>query len=812
MLRQTLRTLRRSSGVTVVAILALALGIGANTAVFSVVNAVFLRPLPYPKADRLVAVSETSGTYPISISYPNFLDWRPQASAFEAIAVHASYEATVESRAPIERMPVTYVSPEFFSILRSRPLLGRDFRNEDDRDGSPPVAILSHRIWQTHFASDPAVLGATIRMDRRPYTVIGILPPEFRFFRPANIFVPISDAKVRQALTMRENHNAMNAIARLKPGVTIEQAQAQMSTITSRLARAYPTSNTGIGARVITLREEVSGNAREPVMLLLAAVALVLLIACVNVANLLLARAADRRKEMAIRAALGASRWHVLRQLLLESTTLALAGGALGVLFASWSFAALTRLIPSSIDAGGLGIDWRVLGYTLAVSLFTGVLFGLAPAFDAWRLDLNDSMRDGGRTTSGGSTARLRDALVVAEVALALVLLVGAGLLLRTLHHLMSVPLGFESKQLLSARISLPDAPDYPAERQALIYEALIAKVQALPGVQSAGTISHLPLTGFFSSMIWFRDDRPIPERGKLPSADQRTASPEYFATMGIPLLRGRLFTPADGRITDFHPEKLLDWVKANRFSVVISESMARRFWPGEDPVGRTFRPMYPETGLPPVKIVGVVGDVRDYGPDSDPAPTFYWPACHFPQKGVTLVIRMHSGNPAAMVSALRRTVAALDPAAAVSKVAPLESVVADAVAPRRLNMQLLGIFAALALLLAGVGIYGVMAYTVNRRSHEIGIRMALGAGQANVVRMVIAKAALLGGLGVLLGSAAALGLTRLLGNMLYGVKPADPLTFVCVGAILLAVTIGASCAPAGRAARVSPLVALRSE
>jgi putative ABC transport system permease protein len=804
--------MRRSGGVTAVAILALALGIGANTAVFSVVNAVFLRPLSYPQADRLVDISETSGNNPISVSYPNFQDWQPQASAFEAMAVSAPYEATLESRAPTERMPVTYVSSAFFSILRSRPLLGRDFRREDDGQSAPPVAILSHRIWQTHFGSDPAILGATIRLDRRPYTVIGVLAPEFRYYRPDNVFVPISDAVVRQALYMRENHNSLNAVARLKPGTTVEQARAQMNTITSRLARAFPAVNTGTGAQVITLRERISGDARQPVMILLAAVSLVLLIACVNVANLLLARAADRRKEMAIRAALGASRWHVLRQLLLESILLALAGGAVGVLLSSWSFSALARLVPASMDTGGLGIDLRVLGYTLLVSMFTGVLFGLAPAFDAWRLDLTGSMREGGRTTSGGATARLRDVLVVAEVALALVLLAGAGLLLRTLHHLMNVPLGFEEKHLLSAKVSLPESADYPAERRALLYEALAARVQALPGVQSAGTISHLPLSGFFASMVWSRDDRPTPERGNLPSADQRTASPGYFAAMGIPLLRGRLFTPADGRITNFRPEELMQWVRANRFSVVISETMAKRYWPGEDPVGKTFRPDFPETGLSPVKIVGVVGDVRDYGPDSDPVPTFYWSACHFPQKSVTLLVRTRGSDPAAMISAVRRAVAALDPAAAVSKVATMEGVVSDAVASRRLHMQLLGIFAALALLLAGVGIYGVMAYTVNRRSHEIGIRMALGAGQANVVHMVIGKAALLGGLGVLIGSAAALGLTRLMGGMLYGVEPADPLTFVCVGGILLAVTIGASCAPAGRAARVSPIVALRSE
>ena len=381
MLVQTLRSLRKSGGITSLAVVALALGIGANTAVFSVVNAVFLRPLPFPEAGRLVTISETSGNdNSISVSYPDFLDWRQQASAFEAIAVDAPYDATLESRAPAERLPVTYVSSDFFSILRTPPVLGRDFRAEDNRSGAQPVVILSHRMWQTHFGSDPAILGATISLDRRPYTVIAILAPNFRFHRPDRVFVPISDAVTRQFLSMRRNHNALEGIARLKPGVSLEQAQAQISSVAHRLATAYPASNTGIGARVTTLRERVSGQARQPVMMLLAAVSLVLLIACVNVANLLLARAADRQKEMALRAALGASRWHVLRQLLVESVLLALAGGALGVLLSSWSFAGLARLVPASIDAGGLGIDLRVLAYTLLVAMFTGVLFGLAPA------------------------------------------------------------------------------------------------------------------------------------------------------------------------------------------------------------------------------------------------------------------------------------------------------------------------------------------------------------------------------------------------------------------------------------------------
>ena len=813
MLVQTLRALRRSGGITTMAVVALALGIGANTAVFSVVNAVFLRPLPFPEADRLVSISETSGNdNSVSVSYQDFLDWRQQTPAFEAIAVHAPYDAILESRAPAERLPVAYVSSDFFSILRSGPVLGRDFRPEDDHPGADPVAILSHRIWQTHFGSDRAIVGTTVVLDRRPYTVIGVLAPTSRFHRPDRVFVPISDAITRQFLSMRGNHNNLEGIARLKPGVSLEQAQTQMSAVAQRLATAYPSSNTGIGARVTTLRERVSGQARQPVVMLLAAVSLVLLIACVNVANLLLARAADREREMALRVALGASRWQVLRQLLLESVLLALAGGTLGVLLSSWSFAALARLVPASIAAGGLGIDLRVLAYTLLMSMSTGVLFGLAPAFAAWRLNLSGAMRDGSRSSSGASTARLRDALVVAEVALALILLVGAGLLLRTLGHLMNVQLGFESERLLTARVSLPDSKEYPAERAAGFLEDLVAKVKALPGVRGAGTISHMPLRGFFSGIVVFRDDRPVPPRGQLPGADQRVASSGYFAAMGIPLLRGRLFTPADGRIANFRQDKILEWARGNHFSVLISSAMAKRFWPGEDPVGKTFQTGFPEMAVPPVKILGVVGDVHDYGPDSGPVPTFYWSAYHFPQRGATLVVRTATGEPGTLISTIRRTVAALDPAATMSDVSTGEEIVSDAVASRRLNLQLLGVFAAVALLLAAVGIYGVTAYTVNRRSNEIAVRIALGAGQSSILRLVVGKAVRLGALGVLIGSAAALAVTRLLAGMLYTVEPADPLTFVSVGLILFAIAVGASYGPARRGTRVSPIAALRSE
>jgi len=810
-MKYALRTLLKTRGITFIAVLALALGIGANTAIFSVVNAVFLRPLPYPEAERLVEVAETSDQSTKSVSYPNYLDWRSQADVFEHLAAHASYDATLEVSGSAERLPVNYVSADFLTVLRIKPRLGRDFKGDDDQPGAAPVAILTHRVWQSRLGSNPGVLGSTISVDRRSYTVIGVLPPEYHFYRRGDILVPISDAVTRQFLFMRENHNNVYVVARLKPGVTPQQAQAQMSIIAQRLVTAYPAVNTGTGARVTTLRERVAGDARRPVMMLLGAVCLVLLIACVNVANLLLAQAADRRKEMALRAALGASNWQVLRQLLLESVLLGVAGGALGMLLAWWSFSGLVRLVPASIAAGGLRIDFRVLGFTLLVSVLTGVLFGLAPAFDASRLKLNEALRDGERTTGGSARVRLRDALVVAEVALALVLLVGAGLLLRTLQHLMNVHLGFDTEKILSVRVSLPDSAESSPERDAAFFEQLVARAQNLPGVLSAGSISHMPLSGFFSSMVVFRDDRPIPERGKLPGADQRTASPEYFRTMGVPLLRGRLFTPADGRVTNFRREALLDWVKQNHFSVLISETMARELWPGEDPIGKTFRPGFPEMGLPPVTIIGVVGDVRDYGADSLPTSTFYWSAYHSPERTATLVVRTRT-EPATLVSALRRLTAELDRSAILTDPATVEQLVSDSLAPRRLNMLLLAIFAGLALLLSAVGIYGVMAYAVNRRSHEIGIRMALGASRGAILRMVLGKAVLLGALGVLIGSAAALALTRLIASMLFGVEASDPLTFIAVAVLLFAVAVGATYAPAKRATRVSPLTALRTE
>jgi len=810
-LRYALRVLRNSAGFTLIAILALALGIGANTAIFSVVNAVFLRPLPYPEADRLVELHEGMGGGTMPVSYPNYLDWRKQADAFEDMASSAIFDATLAAGSRNERVPVAYVSSGFFSILRSAPALGRDFAPADDRPGAAPTVILTHSVWQVRFGGNAGILGKTLSLDKRPYTVIGVLPAGFRFYRDADVYVPISDALTRQMMHMREDHVNNWVIARLKTGVTLAQATAQMGTIAARLQREHPDCDTGIGIRVVSLREQVAGESKGAIVLLLAAVAAVLLIACVNVANLLLARAAGRQKEMAIRAALGASRWRILRQLIAESLLLAAAAGVVGIILAQWSFAGLVRLVPASIAAGGLAIDERVLAFTLLVSVATGLLFGLAPAIDAARLNLSGAMRDGTRTSGTSSRGSLRDALVVAEVALALLLLVGTGLLLRTLDQLMRVRLGFQTASILTVRVDLPDSNEFSPVRSEAFFERLIERVRSMAGVESAGGGSNMALTGDVSNLVFYRDDRPMPERGHLPDADYKVVTPGYFATMGIPLVRGRVFTAADGRVTDFPRDRMMEWLGKNRFSVVINETMARRYWPGEDPLGKTFRAGFPEMKGPQVTIVGVVGDTHDRGADQDAPASFYWSSYHFPYVGLTLVARTRM-NPLALASSVRKAAADLDPNALVSGVTTVEQLVSASVASRRLNMLMLAIFAGLALVLAAVGIYGVMAYSVNQRRREIGVRMAMGAASVDVLRLVIRKAVFLGGLGVLIGSAAALGLSRLIAGMLYGVEPADPLTFVSVAAILFAVAIASSFAPARRAARLDPLAALRCD
>ena len=811
-LQYALRVLGKSTGFTLIAILALALGIGANTAIFSVVNAVFIRPLPYPEAERLVEMHKGMGVDgEMPVSYPNYQDWRKQADAFEDMASNAVFDATLAAGSRNERVSVNYVSSGFFSILRVTPTLGRDFAPADDRPGAPPTVILTHSVWQTRFGGNAGILGKTVALDRRPYVVIGVLPAKFRFYRDADAYVPISDTLIRQMMHMRENHNNNAVIARLKAGVTPEQARAQMSTIAARLQREHPDCNTGIGIHVVPLRQHMAGSSKGPIVLLLAAVAAVLLIACVNVANLLLARAAGREKEMAIRAALGASRWRILRQLIAESLLLAMAAGAIGIILAQWSFAGLVKLVPASIAAGGLTIDARVLAFTLLVSIGTGFLFGVAPAIDAARVNLSGAMRDGTRTSGTSSRGRLRDVLVVSEVALALLLLLGTGLLLRTLNQLMRVRLGFQTASILKVDVNLPDSTEFSPVRSELFFERLVERVRSMPGVESAGAVNNMVLTGARSNMVFYRDDRPLPERGLYPDADNKVVTPGYFATLGIPLVRGRLFTAADGRITDFPRERAMEWLGKNRFSVVINEAMARRYWPGEDPLGKTFRAGFVEMKGPQLTIIGVVGDTRDLGLDREAPPSFYWSSYHFPYSGLALVARTRL-DPTALGPSIRKAASELDPSALVTNATTVEQLVSDSVASRRLNMQLLAIFAALALVLASVGIYGVMAYSVNQRRREIGVRMAMGASSSDVLRLVIRKAALLGGLGVLIGSAAALGLMRLIAGMLYGVRPADPLTFVSVATILFAVAIGASYAPARQAARLDPLVSLRCE
>jgi predicted permease len=545
--------------------------------------------------------------------------------------------------------------------------------------------------------------------------------------------------------------------------------------------------------------------------MLAGAVALVLLIACLNVAGLLVARAADRGKEMALRVALGAGRPQLLRQLAAESVLVALAAAVLGVAIARASFGLLARLVPATLTAGGLRLDARVLGFTLAVAILTALVFGLAPLAGSMRADLGSLLRGGARSSGGRARGRLGDWLVAGEAALALVLLVGAGLLLRTVHQLATARLGFQTEHILTARVSLPDSPEYTPERLAGFFERLAGRLESEPGVQSAGLISHTPLGKGFSSAVFYRDDRPLPPRSDLPSADQRMASAGYFRAMGIPLVRGRLFTAADGRVTNFTREKMIEWLRANSFAVVINETMARRFWPGEDAIGKVFRFGFPEMRGPRLTIVGIVGDTREHGPDTQPVPTWYFSSLHAPNMNYTVTLRtaMELGG---LASAVRRAAADLDVNATVSEVATMESIAADAVAPRRLNLLLVGAFAALALLLAAVGLYGVTAYDVHRRRHEIAVRVALGAGRADVLRMVLGKAALLCALGVAVGSVVALALARLIAGLLYGVGPADPATFIGTALLLMAAALAAAWLPACRALAVDPASSLRAD
>jgi len=797
-LRYALRTLWKSKGFSVVAVVALMLGIGANTAIFSVVNAVLLRPLPYDHADRLLFLSERSQVLEgMSISYPNFLDWREQNQSFEHIGVYRRQDFVLTGGDQPVQLTGGMVSADLFDVLRARPALGRVFTNDEDKPGGAQVVVLSDALWNRRFGGDPSVIDQTITLSSKPYTVIGVMPPDFLFPSRAEFWVPVGHNYSNPGWQERGNHPGLYGVARLKDGVTIDQARADMDLVAAHLEQQYPNSNSGCSATITPLLEVFVSDARKPLMVILITVAAVLLIACANVANLLLGRAASRQREIAVRTAVGASRLRIVRQMLTESVVLSVAGGALGLIVANFGVKALVAVSPANIPRSReISLDARVLLFTLGVSVLTGIVFGLVPALQASRPDMNEILKDAGRGSTGSLKQMLRRVLVVVEVAISLVLLIAAGLLIRSFYRLYSVDPGFKVERLLTVRLTLPEARYPERQKRADFFKRVVEQASTLPGVEAAGLASGLPLgnNGNQTSFSVIGRDEPPP--GQRPLMEVVQASADYFKTMGIPLVKGRTFTDAD---TANAPRVM-----------VIDETFAERHWPGEEALGKQIRAGGPQE--PPTTVVGIVKRVRmeSLSSDSNRVQAYF----HYTVNtwnGMALVLRT-SVDPASLTSSVREVVRSIDPDQPIFNVRTVENIRDDSVAPQRMNMMLLTVFAALAAVLAAVGIYGVMAYSVAQRTHEIGIRMALGAARTDVLRLVVGQGMALTALGVGIGLAGAFALTRFMATMLFGISAVDLPTFVAITALLSAVALAACAIPARRAANVDPIIALRYE
>jgi putative ABC transport system permease protein len=802
-LRFSFRLLVKKPGFTLVVVLALALGIGANTAIFSVVNAVLLRPLPYKSPERLVWLRETNPLNDIKdepASPPNYIDWKTQAESFEDMGALATTMLTVTSNGEPERVPSVYVTDGFFSVLGVEAKIGRTFTPEEDTPGNNRVAVISNSLWQRRFGSDPGVIGNAITINGNPYTVVGVMPPDFKNPRPNDLKPP--DLWVPLAINYKDQGRRgdfLSVIARLKPGVAVEQARAEMATIAHRLEQQYPDSNTAWGVLVTPLHERFVGDVRLALMVMLGAVFFLLLIACANVANLLLSRSAARQKEVAIRTALGAGRRRIVQQLLTESVLLSLIGGAVGLLLAFWGVELLTSLSLGSIPRlNEIGVDGRVLGVTVGVSLLTGIVFGLLPALQASNPNLNETLKEGGRSSAEGARGgRLRNALAVAEVALALVLLIGAGLMVRSFMRLQQVNAGFNPQRVLTAGLFLPGSKYKEGPQIVGFYEELLGKLAALPGVESVGAIDTLPLSGGGNVLSFVIDGRPpLQPTDNTPDAEYRVVTPDYFRTMGIPLLRGRLLTEQDGP-------------NAPR-ATVINETMARRYFPDEDPIGKRINLGDPQKS-PWRTIVGIVRDTRHESLSAEPYSQMYTVHTQFPARSLSLVLRA-SSDPMKLVSAIRGNVADMDKDLPLSNIRTMEQILAESLAQPRFNTMLITIFAVVALVLASVGIYGVISYSVSQRTHEIGVRIALGAQPGDIFKMVVGQGLKLALFGVSAGLAASFALTRVMASLLYEVQATDPATFAAIAVTLTAIALLASYIPARRATRVDPMISLRYE
>ena len=797
-LRYGLQTLRRAPGFTTVALVTLALGIGANTAIFSVVDAVLLRPLPYEDPDRLVWLWDTQpqlSTAPSSL--PDFIDWKDQNQSFEYLAAYQSGNMFFGDDSGTQDTAVGLVTPDLFSLFRVKPLLGRTFTEEETQPGRFRVAVLSHSMWQRRFGSDPHVLGRTMDLSGAAYTIIGVIPAGFNFPNETQLWRPLPiDTK-----QLDRGPHYLSVVGRLKPGVTLAQAQAEMSTLASRLAHQYPEVIAGHGIKLDLLRDVLVGDIGPALFVLLGAVGFVLLIACANVTNLQLARAGARRKEIAVRTALGANRARIVRQLLTENVLLAALGGAAGLLVAVWGVDSLIALSPGAIPrVGEIGIDARVTSFTLLISLLTGILSGLAPALQVSRRDLTDPLKESGRTTAGVARNRLRSLLVVSEIAMSLVLLIGAGLMIKSFARLSRVDPGFNPAKVVTMGVTLLRSK-YPEDsRVAAFYSQILERVAAVPGVKSAGAITELPLSGSNTSDNFTIEGRPAVTKVEQPLTECRTVTPHYFESMDIPLLKGRDFAETD--------------TKQSPNVVVINEAFAHRHFAREDPLGHRIR--LQGQARDPLVIVGVVGNVRDLGLDAQATPEIYLPYLQDPlnetyARSMTIVVRTKS-DPASMAGTLRAELSSLDKTLPVYALKPMTDYLRDSLSRRRFNMVLLGVFAAVALLLAAVGIYGVISYSVAQRTHEIGVRVAIGAQAQDVLKLVIGHAMFMTMLGISLGLAAALALTRMMQSLLFEVSATDPLTFGLIAALLTGVALAACFVPARRAVKVDPVVALRNE
>ena len=801
-IRFALRMLRKSPGFAAVAVLTLALGIGANTAIFSVVNAVLLRPLGYPESDRMVFLSGWSDRVPyMSISMADMRDWQSMNTVFESIAPYRTENVVLAGTNDSEQVRERQISASFFSATRLSPALGRVMTPDEDKVGAERVVLLGDGFWARKFGRDPGILGRKLHLDGEVYTVIGVLPSAkmHGLWQQTDVFTSLW--RMEDTLggpARRDEHPGMYALARMRPGVSVAQARAELKSIAQRLEQKYPDTNHGSSAEVFSLLNAYVDDARPPLLALLVAVGLVLLIACSNIANLLLARSSERFRELAVRRAMGAGAWRLLRQSLTESVVLAVAGSLLGIVLAGWSISGFGHLFGGAVPRiSESSVDRTVLLFSLGLTVFTALFFGILPAIQSARTDVQQALQEGGRTGAGRSTGRLRNVLVVVELALSLVLLVGAGLMSKSLYRIVHANAGFNPTHTLTASFTLPDSAYRDEDKTRAFIRQAVQNLQAVPGVESAGF--KWPLlggaqTGFFPA------GRPMPRPGEFPVTDIGRVTPDTFRAMGIQLLRGRYFEERD--------------TATSPLVCIVDETLAAKIWPGEDPIGKRIGvDGMPMPGKDPVwrEVVGVVEHVKNYGVDQPSRFETYVPNEQRPGQGGSLIIRA-AADPAALTSAVRAAVRSVDPGVPLFDVRPMEDVVAENNSARRLSVQLIAAFAGLALLLASLGIYGVISYLVVRRNHEIGVRIAVGAQRRDILQLVLGQGAKLAGIGFVVGIVASLAAGRALSSLLFQVNPFDPVTLGSVSALLIAVAMCACYLPARRATRVDPLVALRHE